>query len=142
MTAPGCPVGGCRMPRSGGPCEVFGYPRARAHASSISDALDRVDEVYVGGTALVVVADSWLAPGVVVIEHRAGDALWSETIRIPDAGTAPAAVGDLTDHECYRRWLVNRCLVEGGGRPLLALTPDQVARGRRLYQVYGREVLV
>jgi hypothetical protein len=127
-TLAACRLGHCRMPRSGGPCETCGYPRARAHESSISDALDRCDEVYVGGTALIVEADSRVSPGWLVIESRASASISCTTYQIS------GVISDLTDYQCYLRWYTNRAFIEMGKAVPFELTPDQIARGRRLNQ--------
>lgn len=114
-------VHSCQIPPSGGHCLGCGYPRARAHPASVSEALDRVDALYVAGTALLVADDASIAPGWVRIDYRDG--------RV-DTHQIAGIIEGLTDWQCYLRWSTNRAFVERGKPPPFELSPPQIERGR------------
>jgi hypothetical protein len=68
-----CAAEGCFIPTAGGACSRCRFPKAFAHPSCISAALD-ADAVYINGTALVVVASHDVPVGVVNIVARDGRA--------------------------------------------------------------------
>lgn len=63
-----------------------------------------------------------------LLEVQGGKVRWSDDL-------APTLYDGLTAMECYAKWGSNRAAVECGVRPLYDLTPDQIAAGRRAYQM-------
>lgn len=81
-----CSIGGaCRMPASGGPCTVCGFPMAFAHPDCVDDALDHVDALYVNGTALFVMPSVDVMMGFVKIVQHNGNQHFLEIANAPNA---------------------------------------------------------